>query len=106
MALIVIFVRRCDMLIDLSSVVCSLSYHDRLIALFKLHTTGITEYNSYKLNVDRCYFDACLYVDLNDSLNDNNRSSFLDRSFTRSSAVIYSYVLSYYFFSIVAISNC
>ncbi len=86
------------MVIDSSSVVCSMSYHDRLTTLFKLHMTGTTEYNSYKLNVHCCYFDACFYVAFNDSLNNNNRPSSLDRSFTRSSAVIYSYVLSYYFF--------
>ncbi|CAF4910640.1 unnamed protein product, partial [Rotaria sp. Silwood1] len=102
MALLVVFAAHADTYFYSKSLDADESQHEQLAALFDLHMIEGTQNNPYQLNIDACLRDDSggtqpkqttpvirkrrntQICNLNDSLNNQNRSSILDRSFTRS----------------------
>ncbi|CAF0952849.1 unnamed protein product [Rotaria sp. Silwood1] len=101
MALLVVFAAHADTYFYSKSLDADESQHEQLAALFDLHMIEGTQNNPYQLNIDACLRDDSggtqpkqttpvirkrrnTQIYLNDSLNNQNRSSILDRSFTRS----------------------
>ncbi|UJR08846.1 hypothetical protein I4U23_013100 [Adineta vaga] len=101
-ALLIIFAAHADTYFYSKSLEADEAQHEQLAALFDLHMIEATQNNPYQLNVDACFKDDSAgaqpkqttpvirkrrntqICNLNDSLNNQNRSSILDRSFTRS----------------------
>ncbi|CAF1184500.1 unnamed protein product [Rotaria sordida] len=102
MGLLVVFAAHADTYFYSKSLDADENQHEQLAALFDLHMIEGTQTNPYQLNVDACLKDDSgstqpkqttpvirkrrntQICNLNDSLNNPNRSSILDRSFTRS----------------------
>ncbi|CAF3939050.1 unnamed protein product, partial [Adineta steineri] len=101
-ALLVVFAAHADTYFYSKSLETDENQHEQLAALFDLHMIEATQNNPYQLNIDACLKEDAASTqpkqttpvirkrrntqicNLNDSLNNNNRSSILDRSFTRS----------------------
>ncbi|CAF3791615.1 unnamed protein product [Adineta steineri] len=101
-ALLVVFAAHADTYFYSKSLETDENQHEQLAALFDLHMIEATQNNPYQLNIDACLKEDTASTqpkqttpvirkrrntqicNLNDSLNNNNRSSILDRSFTRS----------------------